>query len=323
MEPEELGDRGRRRDPAGQLSRNRLGHREETTLGYQVDNAVIMAAGVSSRFAPLSYERPKALIEVRGEVLIERQIRQLREAGIEDVTVVVGYMKEHFSYLRDKLGVRLVENPDYRVRNNHSSIYAVRDRLRNTYICSADNYFTENPFETEVDDAYYAALYADGPTAEWCMAAGADGYVNHVQIGGENAWYMLGHVFWNEAFSRRFVEILEAVYDRPETTGLLWEAIYMQHLDELKLKIRRYEPDFIFEFDSLDELRTFDESYIRDTRSAILKQVAATLGCAEADLSQITAIKDSAGVEAIGFTFVQDAVKHRYEYGKGLMTDNG
>ena len=49
----------------------------------KVDNAIIMAAGTSSRFAPLSFERPKALIEVRGEILIERQIRQLREAGIK------------------------------------------------------------------------------------------------------------------------------------------------------------------------------------------------------------------------------------------------
>lgn len=42
---------------------------------YKVDNAIIMAAGVSSRFAPLSYEKPKALTVVKGEVLIERQIR--------------------------------------------------------------------------------------------------------------------------------------------------------------------------------------------------------------------------------------------------------
>ena len=41
---------------------------------YEVDNAVIMAAGLSSRFAPISYERPKGLLKVRGEVLTERQI---------------------------------------------------------------------------------------------------------------------------------------------------------------------------------------------------------------------------------------------------------
>ena len=63
----------------------------EALAPYKVENAVIMAAGLSSRFAPISYEKPKGLLKVRGEVLIERQIRQLQEAGISDITVVVGY----------------------------------------------------------------------------------------------------------------------------------------------------------------------------------------------------------------------------------------
>ncbi|WP_288155380.1 NTP transferase domain-containing protein [uncultured Sharpea sp.] len=58
---------------------------------FKVDNAIIMAAGTSSRFAPLSYEKPKGLVEVKGEVLVERQIRQLREAGIEDIVLITGY----------------------------------------------------------------------------------------------------------------------------------------------------------------------------------------------------------------------------------------
>ena len=83
-------------------------------MGYQVDNAVILAAGTSSRFAPLSYEMPKALIEVKGEVLIERQIRQLQETGIDEIIIVTGYRKKQLAYLRDKFpGIVLVENPDY------------------------------------------------------------------------------------------------------------------------------------------------------------------------------------------------------------------
>jgi len=54
-------------------------------MGYRVDNAIIMAAGYASRFAPLSYEAPKALLKVKGEILIERQIEQLRQAGIEEI----------------------------------------------------------------------------------------------------------------------------------------------------------------------------------------------------------------------------------------------
>ena len=48
----------------------------------KVDNAIILAAGTSSRFAPLSYEKHKAMTVVKGEILIERQIQQLKAAGI-------------------------------------------------------------------------------------------------------------------------------------------------------------------------------------------------------------------------------------------------
>ena len=280
---------------------------------YQVDNAVIMAAGTASRFAPLSYERPKALISVKGEVLIERQIRQLKEAGVPEIYVVVGYKAEQFAYLEEKCGVHLVENPEYNTRNNHASIYAVRSILGNTYICSADNYFSENPFEAEVSDSYYAAVYADGPTKEWCMDHDGDDYITGVTVGGRDAWYMLGHVFWSESFSRRFIEILEAEYDLPETKDLLWESIYMKHMDELPMKIRRYADNVVFEFDTLDELRLFDTSYVTDTRSEILRDVAVRLGCAESALVNLTAYKDGTN-EAAGFTFDVGDKHYGYSY---------
>ena len=62
-------------------------------------NAIIMAAGKSDRFAPFSYEKPKGLFIVREEVLIERQIEQLLEANVNEIYVVVGYMKEKFFFI--------------------------------------------------------------------------------------------------------------------------------------------------------------------------------------------------------------------------------
>ena len=64
---------------------------------YRVQNAVILAAGMSTRFAPISYEKPKGILTVRGEVLIERQIRQLQEAGITDITVANDYREDRKS----------------------------------------------------------------------------------------------------------------------------------------------------------------------------------------------------------------------------------
>ncbi len=280
---------------------------------HTVDNAVIMAAGTASRFAPLSYEMPKALITVKGEVLIERQIRQLKEAGVPEIYIVVGFKAEQFMYLKEKFGVHIVENPDYLVRNNNSTIYAVKDILKNTYICSADNYFSENPFENQVSDCYYAAVYADGATKEWCMEYDHEGTITNVTVGGENAWFMLGHTFWDEKFSKKFVEILENEYNLPQTADLLWESIYMNHLDELKMKIRKYSDDVVFEFDTLDELREFDTTYIDDTRSQILKSVAEQLGCKEKDFTSLTAYKDETN-EAAGFTFNCNNQQYKYAY---------
>lgn len=101
--------------------------------GYAVDNAVILAAGEASRFAPLSFEKPKPMFEVRGEVLIDRMIAQLQEAGVRQIYVVVGYMAEAFDYLKDVDGVEVVFNPDYADMNNFASLYAVADKLANSY----------------------------------------------------------------------------------------------------------------------------------------------------------------------------------------------
>lgn len=283
----------------------------------KVDNAVIMAAGLSSRFAPLSHEMPKALIEVKGEIMIERQIKQLKQAGISDIYIVVGYMAEKFEYLREKFGVKIVHNRDYLVRNNNSTIYAVKDILANTYICSADNYFPENPFESEVDGCYYAAIYSDGPTKEWCMELDADDRIKNVTVGGRDSWFMLGHTFWDREFSEGFLRILLDEYDLPETADLLWESIYIKHIDELNMKIRRYPTDDIVEFDTLDELREFDSSYVDNTRSAIIAEIARKLNCGEGDIVDICAVKSAN--EAVGFSFYVNGIKYEYIYNEGSV----
>lgn len=282
-------------------------------MGYKVDNAIIMAAGCSNRFAPLSYEKPKALIDVRGEILIERQIRQLLEAGIKTIVLVTGYKQEQFYYLKDKFGLILIENKDYSVRNNHSSIYAARDYLKNTYICSSDNYFTHNPFEPEVEAPYYAAVFAPGKTDEWCLQTDADDYITGIRIGGERQWYMLGHVFWNGDFSRRFLRILEDEYNKAETIKKLWEDIYREHIDQLRLKIRRYDKDQIYEFDSLDELRLFDEKYRTNSGSAIMAKLSGAFQCPEGSITELKPLKDP-GDHVIGVIFSHDHKRYQFLY---------
>ena len=286
---------------------------------YKVKNAVIMAAGLSSRFAPISYERPKGTLKVRGEVLIERQIKQLHEAGIDDVTVVVGYKKEEFFYLEDSLGVKIVVNDEYATRNNNSTIKKVGDRLGNTYICSSDNYFTENPFEQYVYDSYYASVYHEGPIDEYCLTTkGKDDTIVEAVFGGSDAWITMGHAYWDRSYAQTFLEILDRVYEKPETAGKLWEDIYAEHIGALPMRIRRYPSDVIWEFDSLDELREFDPHFIVNVDSKILDNICSVLKCERTDITSFVPIKQ--GLTNLSVKFAVDGEFYVYRH-PGAGTD--
>ncbi|RBP99006.1 NTP transferase domain-containing protein [Bifidobacterium xylocopae] len=284
----------------------------EALQPYKVCNAVILAAGLSSRFAPISYEKPKGLLCVRGDVLIERQIEQLQRAGIKDITVVVGYKKEQFFYLQKKYGVSIVVNDEYVLRNNNSSLWAVRDRLSNTYVCSSDDYFASNPFEKYVWKAYYAAQYAAGPTKEWCLTADSEGRITDVNIGGSDSWYMLGHAYFDRAFSRSFIHILADEYDSPETADELWEGIYKKHLNVLDMDLKPYQDGIINEFDSLDELEGFDPHFLQNVDSEIFDNIMSVLGCGKDEIREMYPLKQ--GLTNLSCHFATDKGEFVYRH---------
>ena len=216
----------------------------------------------------------------------------MKEAGIADITLVVGYKAEMFAYLCDKYGVEIVLNEDYARYNNTSSLIRVIDKLDNTFVCSSDNYFPENVFMNDSDDSYYSALYAEGETNEYCLTTDADDYITDVRVGGRDAWYMVGHVFFNREFSEAFRNIMTQEYKNDTTRKGYWEDLYIRYIDQLpKMKINRYKEGEIQEFDSLDELRLFDDSYIADTRSIVVKSICRTLNLQESDVYGFKNIK--------------------------------
>lgn len=279
-------------------------------------NAIIMAAGTSSRFVPLSVERPKGLVEVKGEILIERQIRQLKEAGITDITLVVGYKAEMFAYLRDKYAVDIVYNEDFARYNNTSSLIRVIEKLDNTFICSSDNYFPENVFTRESVDSYYSALYAEGKTNEYCLITNAEDQITDVNVGGHDSWYMVGHVFFNHEFSEKFRKLMIKEYCNETTKQGYWEDLYIRYIDQLpKMKINRYKEGDIQEFDSIDELRMFDESYKNDTRSSIVKQICKQLEVGEACVHAFRNIKHKGNYLQFQFKVYDDVYEYNAENG--------
>lgn len=81
-------------------------------------------------------------------------------------------------------------------------------------------------------------------------------------------------------------------YQKDETRQGYWEDVYIRYINQLpKMKINRYQNGEILEFDSIDELRLFDESYKNDTRSSVVKQICKELTINECDVHSFKNIK--------------------------------
>lgn len=266
---------------------------EKFLQDHKIDNAIILAAGMSSRFVPLNFEKPKGLLEVKGEVLIERQIRQLREKNIKEIIVVVGHMKEQFEYLKDKYGVILVPTDDFAVKNNHASVFAAKKYLKNSIITSSDLYFSDNIFQEYAYDAYYSTVYISGKTAERGIETDEDDKIIKTMYGDQcyDIWVTLGYAFFSKRFSDNFLHIMEKEFNLPETANKFWADIQDAHLDALFMYAKRCDLDTIHEFDSLEELREFDKKYVYDSGSKILQKICKMLAVKENNIIGIESLK--------------------------------
>lgn len=281
-------------------------------------NAIILAAGKSNRFAPFTYEKPKGLFIVRGEVLVERQIEQLIDAGISEIIVVVGYMKEKFFYLEQKYSqVKLLVNNTYERYGNIYSIYVARDYLRNTYICCADQYFVNNPFIEENCDnkSYRATSYYSKKFKEFSIDYSDQNVITGFYVGGSDKMAMIGHAYFNETFSAKFKEYIENEINDFGVSNMFWEEFYAKHQKDLTLYMKEFPNNEILEFESIDDLRQFDSEFLLNVDSEIINNICNTLKCDRNDIVDIKVIQ--AGLTNVSFKFNVKANQYVYRHPGG------
>lgn len=273
---------------------------------YRMDGAVIQAAGFGSRFVPLTFEMPKGLLEVKGERMIERQIRQLHEAGITDITIVVGYLKEKFEYLMDKYGVKLLYNPEYSYKNNLSTFYAARElfRGRNMYLLVSDNWIRDNMFHKYECGAWYSAVYMEGGTTEWCLSFNKKGRITDIRVGGRDSWVMYGPACLTRDFSERFIPLAEETYRTPGTDSFYWEQVLVDHIRELSIDVNCRPDGEVYEFENLEELREFDSRYRDHSDNETMALVSKVFQVPESSIRNLRCLK--AGMTNQSFLFDVD-----------------
>lgn len=248
----------------------------------QPRQAVILAAGAGMRMIPLNMEVSKGLLEVNGEVLIERLIRQLQEVGIRKIYVVVGFMKEKYEYLMDAYGVELIVNPEYALKNNLHSLYLAREHLTNAYVIPCDSWCSHNPFSREELYSWY--MVTDRFDLDSSVRVSHKGELMAVPKGTAGN-SMIGICYLTQPDSDTVCTRLEAMNAEPRYDDVFWE-------ETLRDKGRMIVPARLMDAGEAVSIKTFEQLRELDSQSDHLKSEAIRTICdaLHADMEEITQV---------------------------------
>ena len=249
-------------------------------------NAIILAAGFGMRMVPINTETPKGLLEIKGERLIERTIRQLHEVGITEIYVVVGFMKEQYEYLIDEYGVDLIVAPDYATKNNLHSLKTAADHLSNSYIIPCDIWCEKNPYSRNELYSWYMVsdLVDDDSTVR--VNRKQELVVQKEQAGG-NA--MIGICYLLEAEAEIVRERLEELGRDSRYDGAFWEETLYQK-DRMIVTARVVHAADAVEINTYEQLREIDSDSSQLQNDAI-QVICQALGARPDEVTNITVLK--------------------------------
>lgn len=260
-------------------------------------NAVILAAGFGLRMIPINWEIPKGLVEIDGEPLIERLIKQLHEAGIYDIDIVVGFMKESYEYLTSLYDVNLVVNLEYEKKNNLYSLKMVEEKLGNTYVIPCDVWCEKNPFsQRELYSWYMVTDLVDDES---------DVRVNRKQelvtIDAEQSGNgMVGIAYLLDENVEKMKKRMHEFYKRKLYNNAYWEMALIEN-GKMDIPARIVPSKEIYEINTYEQLRELDYQS-KNLTSELMCQIADILQCEVSDIQNVECMKK--GMSNRSFQFV-------------------
>lgn len=249
-------------------------------------NAIILAAGFGMRMVPINTEVPKGLLQVKGKVLIEHIIEQLKMVGINDITIVVGYLKESYEYLMDKYGVKLKVNMEYATKNNLHSLLKVCGKIGNTYIIPCDVYCEKNPFSSKEIFSWY--MVTDEQTFNSDVRINRKRELVRLKK-GELGNTMLGIAYINKADSELIKEKLKKYGLINTYDNSFWEEILYDN-DKMNITAKLVSHVGNYEINTLEQLRYIDEKS-DNLKSEIITLIAKVFKTEEASIKNISVLK--------------------------------
>lgn len=249
-------------------------------------NVIILAAGYGLRMVPINQNKPKALLTVDEKPLIERQIEQLHQVGITDITIVVGFMKEAFDYLTDKYNVKLVYNKDYAVKNNIHSLACVSNKISDTYIVPCDLYCLTNPFDKYEHYSWYMVNeLIDENSPVRVTRTGLLDYSKNQKSGNT----MTGIAYINADDALILKDRIKELCADKENDNEFWETALFEKTD-IEVAAKVVKSTEVVEINSYEQLRDLD-CYSTELQNESISVICKVFGCSNEDIKDINTLK--------------------------------
>ena len=253
-----------------------------------VRNAIILAAGYGMRMVPADREIPKGLLEVYGEPLIERLIKQLQEAGISEIYVVVGYKKEKFEYLIKRYGVKLIFNAEYAEKNSLYSLKAVSGYLSDSYIIPCDVWCKRNPFRRQESGSWYMV----GSLMDKESLVRVDSSGELVLVPKDNSGNtMIGISYLAKEQAAVVRDKMTALCRENGNAELLWEEALLNRAEnKMMIRSRLVDADDVVEINTYEQLRELDKNSSH-LQSDAIAAAAEIIGVGNDEIVDISVLK--------------------------------
>jgi len=111
-------------------------------------NAIILAAGEGSRLQPETTNIPKVMVKLFGKSLLEMQIDVFKKCGINDISVVTGYLADKITFP----SINYFKNENYSSTAGNESLFCAKEKLQDsTIITYGDLVFEKAVIEQVID----------------------------------------------------------------------------------------------------------------------------------------------------------------------------
>ncbi len=237
----------------------------------RINTAVIMAAGLGTRFGQMTEKMPKGFVPFKGEPMVVHSIKMLIDCGINRIIIGTGYKKEAYENLKAEYPqIECVFSPRYVETNSMYTLYNCREAIGNDdfILLESDLVFEkkaitslqESEFEsamlitpvTKFQDQYYVEM--DNNILTNCSTD-----KKKINFNGE----LVGiHKLSNIFYKRMCAEYAEIVDEEPKL-GYEYQLLYMsQHV--MPMNVLKVDNLQWYEIDDIEDLKFAEENIIID-----------------------------------------------------------